>query len=268
MGAARRRGVQIGPLTRCRHAIADRLVLSKVRDLFGPDLQLVLTGAAPISKTVLEFFDACGVTVLEGYGLSETTAAGTLNTPSSCRFGTVGRALPDVELSIAADGEILMRGPNVFRGYFKDDEATREVLDDGWLHSGDLATMNENDYCKITGRSKDLIIRGGENIYPRDIEEFLYTHPAISEVQVIGIPDRKYGEQVMAWVKLKPGVTASSEELREYCEGKIAYFKIPKYFKFTDSFPMTVTGKIQKFKMREMSTKELGLEQAASIRTA
>jgi len=155
------------------------------------------------------------------------------------------------------------------KGYYQNPEATRQTLDaDGWLHSGDLATMNEHDYCKITGRSKDLIIRGGENIYPRDIEEFLYTHPAISEVQVIGIPDRKYGEQVMAWIKLRPGATSSTEAIREFCKGRIAHFKIPRYVKFVDSFPTTVNGKTQKYKMREISIKEMQLEEAAQIATA
>ncbi|TME61180.1 MAG: AMP-binding protein, partial [Chloroflexi bacterium] len=137
-----------------------------------------------------------------------------------------------------------------------------------WMHTGDLATMDEEGYINIVGRIKDMVIRGGENVYPREIEEFLYTHPKISDVQVIGVPDPKYGEEIMAWVKLKPGEQATKEEIIAYCEGKIAHYKIPRYIKFVDAFPMTVTGKIMKFQMREQSTKELGLESAASIQTA
>ena len=139
-----------------------------------------------------------------------------------------------------------------------------EAIDaDGWLHTGDLAVMDENGYCKITGRIKQMIIRGGENIYPREIEEFLYTHPKVSDVQVYGVPDRKYGEQVMAAVILKKGVTMTEEEVKEFCRGKIANYKIPKYVKFVDGYPMTASGKIQKFKLREMAIKELHLEDDA-----
>ena len=148
-------------------------------------------------------------------------------------------------------------------------EATKEAIDfEGWMHTGDLASMNKNGYVNIVGRTKDMISRGGEKVFPREVEDFLYTNPKISDVQVIGVPSRKYGEEVMAWVKLKPGEVATALELQEFCKGKIAYFKIPSYFKFTDSFPMTVTGKIQKFRMREVSTKELELEEEASIKTA
>ena len=136
------------------------------------------------------------------------------------------------------------------------------------MHTGDLATMDEEGYVKIVGRIKDMIIRGGENIYPREIEEFLYTHPKISDVQVIGVPDLKYVEAVMAWVRLKDGETLTIEEIKEYCTGQIAHFKTPQYIRFTDSFPMTVTGKIRKVEMREVSIKELGLEDAASVKTA
>jgi fatty-acyl-CoA synthase len=153
--------------------------------------------------------------------------------------------------------------------YWSNPEATREAIDrEGWMHTGDLALMQPNGYVNIVGRTKDMISRGGEKVFPREVEDFLYTHPKISDVQVIGIPSRKYGEEVMAWVKLKPGETATAEELQEFCKTRIAYFKVPAYFKFTETFPMTVTGKVQKFKMREISTKELGLEEAASIRTA
>ena len=166
-----RQGRLAGGPTRLRHAVADRLVLSKVRDLFGTDLELVLTGAAPIATDVLEFFDACRVLVLEGYGLSETTAAAALNTAVSFRFGTVGRPLPGVEVSIAKDGGILIRGPNVFAGYFKDEQATSEALSEGgWLRSGDLGSFDNDGFLRITGRKKDIIITsGGKSITPANL---------------------------------------------------------------------------------------------------
>jgi fatty-acyl-CoA synthase len=166
-------------------------------------------------------------------------------------------------------GEICARGYMIMRGYYNNPVATDQTIDkEGWLHTGDLGTIDEEDYCKITGRLKDMVIRGGENIYPREVEEFLYTHPAISDVQVIGVPDLKYGEELMAWVKLKPGASATPEEIKAFCKGKIAHYKIPKYIKFVNDFPMTVTGKIQKYKMREESIKELVLEDVAKMKTA
>ena len=146
------------------------------------------------------------------------------------------------------------------RGYWNDPEKTGQAIDeDGWMHTGDLAVMADDGYCNIVGRIKDMVIRGGENVYPREIEEFLYTHPAVEDVQVIGVPDAKYGEELMAWVKLVPGATATPDDLREFCRGKIAHFKIPRYVKLVDEFPMTVTGKIRKVEMREQSVAELGL---------
>jgi fatty-acyl-CoA synthase len=192
------------------------------------------------------------------------------------RVATVGRALPGAEVKIidiesgatlppGKQGELCARGYMVMKGYYKMTDETAKVIDaEGWLHTGDLAIMDENGYCKITGRIKQMIIRGGENIYPREIEEFLYTQPKISDVQVYGVPDRKYGEQVMAAVILKKGVEMAEDEVRDFCRGKIANYKIPKYVKFVDSFPMTASGKIQKFKMREMAIKELQLEEAGS----
>ncbi len=188
------------------------------------------------------------------------------------RTETVGKALPFVEVKIVnpetgdivpvgEQGELCARGYNIMKYYYNNEEATKSTVDDSkWLHTGDLAVMSEDGYFKITGRIKDMIIRGGQNIYPREIEEFLYTHPKISDVQVIGVPDKKYGEQVCAWIKIKDGESLTEEEVKEYCNEKIAHYKIPKYIKFTDSFPMTITGKIRKVEMREISTKELGLE--------
>ncbi|HEX2769788.1 MAG TPA: AMP-binding protein [Geobacteraceae bacterium] len=193
--------------------------------------------------------------------------------PIELRVATVGRALPDVEVKIVdietgavlppgKQGELCSRGYLVMKGYYKMPEETAKAIDaDGWLHTGDLAVMDENGYCKITGRIKNMIIRGGENIYPREIEEYLFTHPKISDVQVYGIPDRKYGEQVMVSVILKKGMEMAEDQVRAFCKGRIANYKIPKYVKFVSSFPMTASGKIQKFKLREMAIKELHLEE-------
>ena len=154
-------------------------------------------------------------------------------------------------------------------GYWADEEQTRQVIDPArWMHTGDLAVMDPDGYLNIVGRIKDMVIRGGENIYPREVEEFLYTHPAIEDVQVIGVPDAKYGEELCAWVKLRPGTELSLEDLREFCTGKIAHFKIPRYLRITSDFPMTVTGKVQKFRMREVSVGELDLADAERTPTA
>ena len=196
------------------------------------------------------------------------------------RVGTVGRALPGIEVRLVdpetdqvvgpgAQGELQSRSSMIMKGYFNMPDATEEAIDsEGWLHSGDLATVDEDGYYKITGRLKDMIIRGGENIYPREIEEFLYTHPQVADVQVIGVPDERFGEEVMAWVMLKPDANATTDEIRDYCRGRIAHYKVPRYVKITNEFPMTVTGKIQKFRMRELAVAELGLQAAAGVETA
>jgi fatty-acyl-CoA synthase len=196
------------------------------------------------------------------------------------RCGTVGQAGPHVEVKIidpatgrtlerGQAGEFLARGYVVMRGYWNDPERTAEAIDaQRWMHTGDLAAMDEHGYVRIVGRIKDMVIRGGENLYPREIEEFLYTHPDIADVQVIGVPDERFGEELMAWIVLRPGATLSEEGAREFCRGQIAHYKIPRYVKFVESFPMTVTGKVQKFKMRETAIEELGLERAATVVTA
>ena len=203
-------------------------------------------------------------------GITQTRAEDSIE----LRVATVGRALPGAEVKIidiesgatlppGKQGELCARGYMVMKGYYKMPEETAKVIDtDGWLHTGDLAIMDENGYCKITGRIKQMIIRGGENIYPREIEEFLYTHPKVSDVQIYGVPDRKFGEQVMAAIILKSGMEMSEDEVREFCRGRIANYKVPKYVKFVDSYPMTASGKIQKFKMRDMAIKELQLDEA------
>jgi len=218
------------------------------------------------------------VTVI--YGMTETSPVSFQSepgTPIEKRVSTVGRVHPHVECKIidpgtgaivsrGTTGELLSRGYLVMLGYWANPDATAAAIDEaGWMHTGDLATMDLDGYVNIVGRSKDMVIRGGENVYPREIEEFLYSHPKIEEVQVIGVPDPKWGEEVMAWVKLRSGLQATAEELRQYCEGRIARFKVPRYWRFTDSFPMTVTGKIQKYKMREIATQELGLSQGAGV---
>jgi fatty-acyl-CoA synthase len=185
-------------------------------------------------------------------------------------FGGLGGILvQQVREGDGQQGELCTRGHVVMRGYYNMPEATAEAIDpQGWLHTGDLALREPNGYYRITGRLKDLIIRGGENIYPREIEERLYEHPAVEDVQVVGVPDRKYGEEVLAWIKLRQGHSATEEEFRDFCREKLAKFKVPHYIRFVASFPTTVTGKIQKFKIREQAIRELGLEEAAGIETA
>jgi len=217
------------------------------------------------------------------YGMTETSPVSTQSSwddPLERRVSTVGRVHPHVEIKIIdpesgaivprdVPGELCTRGYSVMLGYWGNEEATHEAIDAaGWMHTGDLATADADGYVNIVGRIKDMIIRGGENVYPREVEEYLYTHPAVLDVQVIGVPSQKYGEEVMAWVKRKPGATVNGEELSAFCRGRIATFKIPSYWKFVDEFPTTVTGKIQKFKMREIALAELGLQVAASQRTA
>src|SRR5215217_4808769 len=217
------------------------------------------------------------------YGMTETSPVSTqssLDDPFDKRVSTVGRVHPHLEVKVinaetgavvprGAAGELCTRGYSVMLGYWANEEATAKAVDAaGWMHTGDLATMDAEGYVRIVGRIKDLIIRGGENISPREVEEFLHTHPGVSEAQVIGVPSVKYGEEVMAWVKPKPGVTLTPEELTKHCTGRIASFKVPRHWKLVDGFPMTVTGKVQKFRMREVSVAELGLEAASSIKTA
>ena len=217
------------------------------------------------------------------YGQTETAPGVTMTTttdPLARRVSTVGRAFPHTELKIIDPatgkilprgevGEICARGYMVMKCYYNNPSATHLTLDrNGWVHTGDLGTMDEEGYFKIEGRLKDMLIRGGENIYPREIEEFLHHHPKVRDVYVIGVPDEKYGEELMAWVALREGQTATPEEIRDFCHGKIARFKIPRYIKFVDDFPMSVSGKIQKFKMREQSIADLGLEGASQIQTA
>jgi len=217
-----------------------------------------------------------------GYGQTEASPIITLagvDDPLEQRVTTIGASCPATEVkivrpdgSIAAigeQGELCARGYLVMKGYDNDPAATAKAVDDeGWLHTGDLASMRPDGYFHITGRLKDMIIRGGENIYPREIEEFFHTHPDVADVQVVGVPDDKFGEVAAVWIRLKPSASATELQFREFCDGRIAHYKIPQYFRFIDAFPMTVTGKIQKFKMREREIAERRLESAAQIRTA
>ena len=208
------------------------------------------------------------------YGMTEPSPVSTqtrVDDPVEKRVGSVGLAHPHVEIKVVdvetgrvvsrnTGGELCTRGYSVMLGHWNDPEATSEAIDGArWMHTGDLATMDTDGYLSIVGRIKDVIIRGGENVYPREIEEFLYTHPDIADAQVIGVPSEMYGEDVMAWVKPRVGVQLSDDQLRRFCKGEIASYKIPRYWKLVDAFPMTVTGKVQKFRMREIATEELGL---------
>ncbi len=208
------------------------------------------------------------------YGMTETSPVSTQTTAEDSldrRVSSVGRVHPHVEVQVVdpetgevvergVPGEFCTRGYSVMLGYWRDEDRTAEAIDaEGFMHTGDLAVMDDEGYLSIVGRIKDLVIRGGENVYPREVEEFLYSHPDVLDVQVIGVPDARYGEELCAWVKLRPGAQVAEQDLREWCRGRLAHYKVPRYVRFTDEFPMTVTGKVQKFKMRETSVAELGL---------
>lgn len=232
-----------------------------------------------VMKRVMRDMNCSQITIT--YGQTESSPGITMtrtDDPIELRVASVGRALPDVEVKIidietgavvppGTQGELCTRGYHVMKGYYKMAEETAKAIDaDGWLHTGDLAVMDDNGYCKITGRIKNIIIRGGENIYPREIEEFLYLHPKVSDVHVYGVPDRKYGEQVMAAIILKTGEQMTEEEVKDFCRGKIANYKVPKYVKFVTSYPMTASGKIQTFKLKEMAIEELQLHKVCAAR--
>jgi fatty-acyl-CoA synthase len=208
------------------------------------------------------------------YGMTETSPVSfqsSTTDPLDKRTTTVGRIQPHLEVKIVdplgnivpvgETGELCTRGYSVMQGYWDDETKTRESIVDGWMHTGDLATLDAEGYCNIVGRLKDMLIRGGENIYPREIEEFLFRHPKIQSVQVFGVPDSKYGEEVCAWVVLCSGEQATAEEIQQFCQGQIAHYKVPKYIRFVDELPMTVTGKVQKFIMRERMISELKLRE-------
>jgi fatty-acyl-CoA synthase len=217
------------------------------------------------------------------YGMTETSPVSTqsaLDDPFDKRVATVGRVHPHVEVKIIdpetgltrprqVPGELCTRGYSVMLGYWGNEEATRGAIDAArWMHTGDLATLDDDGYVNIVGRIKDMIIRGGENVYPREVEEFLHGHPGVSEAQVIGVPSVKYGEEIMAWVRPRAGAAVDEQALIAHCTGQIATYKIPRYWRFVDEFPMTVTGKVQKYRMRELAVQDLGLGEAAGVKTA
>ncbi len=257
-------------------------------DLAGYDLSSLRTGImagspCPIEvmRQVVDQMNMSEVTI--AYGMTETSPVSTQTSaddPLEKRVTTVGRVHPHVEIRIVdpatseivprgTSGEFQTRGYSVMLGYWNEPERTAEAIDaDGWMHTGDLAVMDDEGYVNIVGRIKDMIIRGGENVYPREVEEFLHTHPDIVDVQVIGVPDVRYGEEIMAWVQLRDGAGTTADDIEDFCRGTIAHYKVPRYIKLTDTFPMTITGKIQKFKMREQSIEELRLDAAAQVRSA
>ena len=225
-----------------------------------------------VMKKVQSQMNMSEVTI--AYGMTETSPVSTqcaTDDPVERRVSTVGQVLPHIEIKIVdAEGKAVPRGEtgefctlgySVMKGYWNDEDKTGEAIDEaGWMRTGDLATMDEQGYVNIVGRLKDMVIRGGENVYPREIEEFLYRHPKIQDVQVIGVPDSRYGEEICAWIKLHDGKQATADEIREFCKGQIAHYKIPRYIEFVGEFPMTITGKIQKFVMREQTISKLGLK--------
>jgi fatty-acyl-CoA synthase len=234
-----------------------------------------------VMKRVINDMGCAEVTIC--YGMTETSPVSTqtrVDDDLERRVSTVGTVHPHVEVKVVdpdtgltvprgTPGEFCTRGYSVMLGYWNEPEKTREAIDDaGWMHTGDLATMDADGYLNIVGRIKDLVIRGGENIYPREIEEFLYSHPAVADVQVIGVPDERYGEELCAWVRLRDGESVSEDDIRGFCRSNLAHFKVPRYVMFVDAFPMTVTGKIRKVEMREVSVQKLGLQAAASTKTA
>ncbi len=228
-----------------------------------------------VMKRVVEQMNLREITI--AYGMTETSPVScqsSTDTPLEKRVSTVGQVQPHLEIKIidpetgavvarGQRGEFCTRGYSVMHGYWGDEEKTREAIDaEGWMHTGDLATMDDAGYVNIVGRIKDMVIRGGENIYPREIEEFLYRHPQVQDVQVVGVPDEKYGEELCAWIIAKPGTQPTEDDIRAFCKGQIAHYKVPRYIRFVASFPMTVTGKIQKFKIRDEMKDQLGLSEA------
>ncbi|MXY24355.1 MAG: AMP-binding protein [Acidobacteria bacterium] len=270
-------GVPTMFIAQLNHADFDRTDFSSLRT--G-----VMAGSpCPIEvmKQVRERMNVREITIC--YGMTETSPVSTqtrVDDSVERRVSSVGRIHPHAEIKVidpetgrvvprGTSGELCTRGYCVMLGYWDDPKATAVAIDEArWMHTGDLATMDGDGYVRIVGRIKDMIIRGGENVYPREVEEFLYTHPDIEDAQVIGVPSARYGEEVMAWVRLKAGAAVTGEQLRAFCHGEIATYKIPRYWKFVESFPLTVTGKVQKYKMREISTAELKLTAAAGIETA
>jgi fatty-acyl-CoA synthase len=264
------------------------IAMLNAENFHGYDLTTLRTGImagspcpVEVMKQVIEQMGMDEVSIC--YGMTETSPVSTQTSRDDSierRVSTVGRVHPHVEIKVidptgqtvprGMPGELCTRGYSVMRGYWEEPDKTEQAIDgDGWMHTGDIAVMDEEGYVNITGRIKDMVIRGGENIYPREIEEFLYLHPDILDAQVIGVPDPTYGEELVAWIRLRPGAKPLTiEALREFCTGRLAHYKVPRYLKLVDEFPMTVTGKVRKVEMREVSIADLGLGAAATIQTA
>jgi fatty-acyl-CoA synthase len=269
-------GVPTMLIAMLEHPEFDRFDLSATR--------LMITGAAPCPIDLMNrvVWRTGAENIFIFYGQTESAGGITTSAPGDSlelAASTVGCVYPNTEVKIVGiggetlpvgeQGEICARGPTVMRGYDQDADATARSIDsEGWLRTGDLGTMRADGYLNITGRAKEMIIRGGENIFPREIEDFLITHPKVSDVQVVGLPDAKLGESVLCWIRLKAGESATEDEIRAFCQGRIAHFKIPQFIRFVDEFPMTVSGKVQKFAIREKEIRERGLEEVAKARTA
>jgi fatty-acyl-CoA synthase len=247
-------------------------------DFGSVDLSTLRTGImagspcpAEVMSRVIDKMHLAEITI--AYGMTETSPVSfqsSVEDPVALRVATIGRVHPHLEVKIVdaggrivprgVKGELLTRGYSVMLGYWGDEEKTREAIDAArWMHTGDLAVIDEQGFAAIVGRAKDMVIRGGENIYPREIEEFLYRHPKVLDVQCVGVPDPKYGEELCACIVLRPGMAADEDEIRAFCKGQIAHYKVPRYVRFVSAFPMTVTGKIQKYVLRQQVTTELGL---------
>ncbi|WP_295956967.1 AMP-binding protein [Rhodoferax sp.] len=264
------------------HGVPTMFIAELDHPRFGAfDLSTLRTGImagspcpTKVMKRVVDQMHLAQITI--AYGMTETSPVScqsSTNTPLAQRVSTVGTVQPHLEIKIVdpetgalvprgTPGELCTRGYSVMHGYWEDEAKTREAIDtERWMHTGDLATMDNEGYVNIVGRIKDLVIRGGENIYPREIEEFLYRHPKVQDVQVVGLPDKRYGEELCAWIIPRPGHSATEDEIRDFCKGQIAHYKVPKYIRFVDAFPMTVTGKIQKYKIRDAMKEQLGLNE-------
>ena len=255
------------------------LSLENFADFDVSTLRTGIMAGAPcpveIMNRVIEDMNMHEVTI--AYGMTETSPVSfqsSVDDTIERRVNTIGQVLPHVEVKIVDEddnivpcgetGELCTKGYSVMPGYWNDDEKTRECLRDGWIYTGDLATIDEDGYGNIVGRLKDMVIRGGENLYPREIEEFLYTHDDIEEVEVFGVPDEKFGEELCAWIRVHEGSALTEQDVRDFCDGRISHFKVPRYIRFVDEFPMTVTGKVQKFEMRDTMIDELGLKEAST----
>jgi long-chain acyl-CoA synthetase len=237
--------------------LADKLVYSKVKAKLGGRLRLPISGGAPLARDIAEYFHTIDIAIMEGYGQTECTTASNVNMPNRFRFGTVGPAIPGIEVRIADDGEVLVRGPNVFAGYYKDVAATREALDeDGWLRTGDIGTVDADGWLYLVDRKRDLIIVSGFNVFPAEVEDALREDPRIAEAAVVGVPHRHTGEAVKAYVVLGDGASADPSELRKSVSERLARFKVPETIEIVDVLPQSLTGKVVRRALRTANAPE------------